>query len=170
MHQMGVLFELEDVQLLLGFLERRQRSVGLVISGLESLVKSREDECRLLDYLEKLTDSTYTVQVLLASDQVFKETRAGMITYEVDRFEDKESSEWIKQSLKKHIKNDGSMKAFLTVVKGHPLCLDLACSLVRLGEVTMQDLVQRLQDESLLGKLKEQLPSDVKEEQKSLIM
>eukprot|EP00210_Caulerpa_lentillifera_P000583 g564.t1 len=169
MHQIGVLFEMEDIQLLQGFLQRRQKPIGLVISGLESLVKTREDECRLLDYLEKLTDLTYTVQVLLVTDKAFKETRAKMITYEVLHFEEKQSTDWIKQNLGKHIGNNKCIKELLDCIKGHPLCFNLACSLIQFGEVTLDELLKHLQDASFASKIQEKLSSHLEEEQNRLI-
>lgn len=148
MYGMGVMYESADSKFLLGFLQRCQGLIGIVVTGLDDLLRGREDESRFLDYLESLVDAGGTLQVVLITNKELKETRASMVHYTLESFSESACEEWTAMRLQKHTDDKSVLKGILHGVQ-HPLCLDLVISSITMGEAVVQDLAQVLANDCL---------------------
>ena len=146
MFGMGVLYESADKNFLSGFLQRRQGFIGMVITGLDALLNSREDESRLLDFLESLVDSGSNFQAILISNKQLKETRASMIHYPLEAFSQQECLTWMKGKLGRHAEDESILKSVMIEIS-HPLCLDLMFGIIKMGETDYQQLKEALEND-----------------------
>ena len=148
MHGMGVLYGSDDLNLLHGYLQRHQGSIGLVFTGLDSLLKSRDDESRFLDYLESLVNSASQMQIILVVHKELKETRASMVRYTLESCDSTKCKTWMQRQLKRH-SDEATCMETLVDNTCHPLCLDLMCTSVRMGESTAKELGEAVESDFL---------------------
>ena len=148
MSEMGVVYEAADLNFVQGFLQRRQGSLGIIVTGIEALVCSRDDESRLLDSLENLTSAGEHVQIVLLSHSKLRETRACMVHYELLPFPLALCKNWMQTQLGRAAPEEEEMEQLIIEIS-HPLCLGLMSSLVRMGDINLKELSEAMENKAL---------------------
>ena len=158
MSEMGVVYEAADLKFVQGFLQRRQGSLGIVVTGIDALVCSRDDESRLLDSLENLTNAGEHVQIVMLSHTKLRETRACMVHYELPPFPLALCSNWMQTQLGRAVPEKEEIEQLIIEIS-HPLCLGMISSLVRMGAISLKEISEAIENKAL-SHLAEKVTSD----------